>query len=62
MLSRYVVIGIVVGVFIAGLAIGNMISQSDNRPTMMQNTPISGPMGWIDPSLPHTWMKHDVRS
>lgn len=56
MTSRYVVIGMVVGVFIAGLAIGNMISQSDNRSTMMQNTPIPGPMGWIDPSLPHTWM------
>lgn len=54
--SRYVIIGIVVGVFIAGLAVGNMISQSGNRSSMMQNTPIPGPMGWIDPSLPHTWM------
>ena len=55
-MHKYVIIGIVVGVFIAGLAIGNMISQSDNHPTMIQNAPIPGPMGWIDPSLPHTWM------
>jgi len=56
MASRYVIIGVVVGVFIVGLAVGNMTSQSYNRPTMMQNTPVPGPMGWIDPSLPHTWM------
>lgn len=49
-------IGIIVGVFVAGIAIGNMVSY--NRPSMMmmQNAPIPGPMGWIDPSLPHTWM------
>lgn len=54
--TRYVIIGIVVGVFIAGFAVGNMISQPYNRSSMMQNAPIPGPMGWIDPSLPHTWM------
>ena len=54
--SRYVIIGIAVGVFIAGLAVGNMISQPYNRSSMMQNTPVTGPMGWIDPSLPNTWM------
>src|SRR5512147_1624382 len=55
MVSRYVLVGIIVGVFIAGIAIGNMVSY--NKPSMMiQNSPIPGPMGWIDPTLPHTWM------
>jgi hypothetical protein len=52
MVSRYILIGIIAGVFITGIAVGNMISQSYTRPIMMQNTPIPGPMGWIDPSLP----------
>ncbi len=56
--NRYVIIGIVVGVFIAGLAVGSMISQSGNRSSMMQNTPVTGPMGWLDPNLPPTWMNN----
>lgn len=55
MVNRYVVVGVIVGVFIAGIAIGNMISYNKS-PTMMQNAPVPGPMGWIDPTLPHTWM------
>lgn len=58
MLTRYVVIGIIVGVFIAGLAIGSIISESNNRATVTQNAPVPGPMGWIDPTLPHTWMNN----
>lgn len=56
--NRYVIIGIVVGVFIAGLAVGSMISQSGNRSFMMQNTPVTGPMGWLDPNLPPAWMNN----
>lgn len=56
MVSSYVIIGIIAGVFIAGLAVGNIISQSYEHPNAVQNSPVPGPMGWIDPSLPHTWM------
>jgi plastocyanin len=56
MTSRYIIIGIVVGVFIAGISVGNMIT--NRSPTMMQNSPVPGPMGWIDPTLPHTWMNN----
>lgn len=55
MISRYVLVGVIVGVFIAGIAFGNMISYSKSS-MMIQNTPIPGPMVWIDPTLPHTWM------
>ncbi|MDE1769269.1 MAG: hypothetical protein KGI28_01780 [Thaumarchaeota archaeon] len=55
MVSRYVLIGIIVGVFVAGFAIGSMISYNRSS-MMMQNAPVPGPMGWIDPTLPHTWM------
>lgn len=56
MVSSYVIIGIMVGIFIVGLAVGNMISQSYEHPSLIQNAPVPGPMAWIDPSLPHTWM------
>jgi len=48
--------GIIVGVFVAGLAVGSMVSQSGNRSTEVQSAPVPGPMGWIDPTLPNTWM------
>ena len=57
MVSRYVIVGVIVGVFIAGIAIGNMTTYGKSS-MMVQNSPIPGPMGWIDPTLPHTWMNN----
>jgi len=56
MISNYVIIGLIIGIFIAGLAMGSVVSQSYSRPTVIQNSVVPGPMGWIDPTLPHTWM------
>lgn len=57
--NRYILIGIAVGVFVAGLAIGIFIANPTGRPyTMMQNQPMTGPMMWNDPSLANTWMNN----
>lgn len=56
MVNAYVLIGIVAGVFLAGIALGSMISQSYERQNVISSAPVPSPMGWIDPNLPHTWM------
>lgn len=56
MVNRYLVIGVVVGVFFVGLSIGYLISYPYPG-RMMQNYP-QGPMMWNEPTLPNSWMNN----
>jgi len=57
MISRYVIVGVIVGVFLAGIAVGNIVSTS-SHPVVPQNVPVSSNMLWN--SNPSTWMNNMI--
>lgn len=57
MLGRYVIIGVIVGVFIAGIAIGSMLSTA-SHPTVTENTQIPSFTMWSSNPQSNTWMNN----
>ena len=60
MFDRYVVIGIIIGVFIAGIAIGSLLSTRHN--TFTENTQTPGLTVWSPNPQSNTWMNNMISS